>query len=86
VKQDALTVVPVWVFEDGRRVRLSLAERERRLMRPGERWVGLDELAEARRDGWVPVEVIWHGERGSWREGWGGQSVNSASQARTRSV
>jgi hypothetical protein len=28
VKQDALTVVPVWAFEDGRRVNLSAIERE----------------------------------------------------------
>jgi hypothetical protein len=68
MKTDILTVVPVWVFEEGRRVHLSLAERERRLKRPGELWISLDEWAAKRQDGRVLAGMIWHGERGSWRE------------------
>lgn len=63
--------VPAWTYEEGRRVHLSLEERVKRIQRPNERWIPLDQLPEARQAGWVPVEAIWHDEQGSRREPWG---------------
>jgi len=71
---DFLSFVPVWVKEPGadRKHRLSMDEREARLRREGEWWIAADGLAEVMREGWRPVELIWHGEDGSRREPWPG--------------